>query len=296
LNLAVPVDGVPVGLSLMNSEAADGTVSIEKAKTIGIDTVSMWKQLTIWASDNAVFLSQYAPSGKITNYVRVVTRVYAAGQMNVSLRDASSQSGGLDVGAAKPVNLLFPQLTTNNSAEVANTFTNQVNLLGVYTNGLNAIQQSLPGGSVRIAAASSRTVAMQQDFVPPLVVGYLGFDCEILDGGELGPPMPTHARLNKENLAGHHKIVSSFGKNLSQQTADFLIISNSYTAASADQQRRIRAAALDARLSSDGDSSHWLKGLSDIVNGNDAVKTAEFSELKTNVLTIVGQKSANNSK
>jgi hypothetical protein len=199
MNLAVPIDGVPVGLSLMNSDAADGTVSLEQARTIGVDTISLWNQVQLWGQDNSGFLGQYGPAEGQTNYVRVITRVYACGQMNVNLRDASSQSGGLDVGAAKPVNLLFPQLSTNTTATVVETYTNQLNTLQSYTNGLNALQSSLPGGSLRLAAASSRSVSLVQTFVPPLIIGYLGFDCEIMDNGSLGPPIPTHARLESNS-------------------------------------------------------------------------------------------------
>ena len=189
LNLAVPIDGVPVGLGLMNSDAASGSVNIEAARTIGIDTISLWDQVETWGESNKTFLARYGQTHSGTNYVRVVTRVYACGQMDVSLCNASSQSGGLDVGAAKPVNLLFSQSSSNATA----------NVLEQYTNALNTLQNSLPGGSLRIAAASARTIALDETFVPPLIIGYLGFDCEIRENGELGPPIPTHAHLNKKN-------------------------------------------------------------------------------------------------
>lgn len=204
LNLAVPIDGVPVGLALMNSDAADGSVSMKAARTIGIDTISLWNQIQFWAAEttNQHFLKSFSPTNGQINYVRVITRVYACGQMSVSLRDASSQSGGLDVGAAKPVNLLFPQLSTNTAATPLETYTNKLNLLQIYTNGVNALQNNLPGGSLRIAAASARSVALDETFVPPLIIGYLGFDCEIMDNGRLGPPIPTHSHL--DNQSGVH--------------------------------------------------------------------------------------------
>lgn len=195
LNLAVPIDGVPVGLGLMNSDAADGSVNIKEARTIGVDTISLWNQIQSWETNDEVksFLQCFSPTKSETNFVRVITRVYACGQMTVSLRDASSQSGGLDVGAAKPVSLLFPQLSTNATANVVES----------YANALNTLQNSLPGGSLRIAAASARSIALDETFVPPLVIGYLGFDCAILHNGTLGPPIPTHAHLNKKSNVRH---------------------------------------------------------------------------------------------
>ena len=287
LNLAVPIDGVPVGLALMNSDAADGSVSMKAARTIGIDTISLWNQIQSWADEtiNKSFLRPFGPAQGETNYLRVITRVYACGQMDVSLRDASSQNGGLDVGAAKPVNLLFPQLSTNTSATPLETYTNQLNLLQIYTNGMNTLQNNLPGGSLRIAAASARSVALDETFVPPLIIGYLGFDCEIMDNGRLGPPIPTHSHLDSASRVHHGKVVK-FGQHLNQQIVDYQIISNSYATAAPSQQQQIRAWARDAKLSAEGDGTNWIIGLGEIVDGNDALKAEHFSELQTNVVNL----------
>jgi hypothetical protein len=53
-------------------------------------------------------------------------------------------------------------------------------------------------GRVRVTAASPRSVALTERFESPLVFGYLGFDVPILDGGELGAPIPTNANLTQE--------------------------------------------------------------------------------------------------
>lgn len=220
INLAVPVDGVPVGLSLLNSDAASGTVTIDKTQTMGVDTVSLWRELQKWASTNQDFLSLFSATNIEPNYLRVVTRIYTAGQIDVSLSDASSQSGGVDVGAAKPVNLLFPQLPngqTNTAAAAAQNYTNGwstlQSLLATATQAVGS-NNFLPGGSLRLAGASSRTVALQELLNPPLVIGYLGFDCAILDRGELGPPIPTHSRLNHTTVAGP----SSYGIDVNTPT------------------------------------------------------------------------------
>jgi hypothetical protein len=203
INLAVPVDGVPVGLSLLNSDAASGAVTLDKAQTLGVDTISLWRELQTWAATNADFLSLFSGTNGEPNYLRVVSRIYVVGQVDVSLSDTSSQSGGLDVGAAKPVNLLVPQLSSNQTNTTATTTQNYTNASSVMqsllTNIIQAVASNnvLPGGSLRLAGASSRTVALQETFNPPLVIGYLGFDCAIEDGGVLGPPIPTVSRLSK---------------------------------------------------------------------------------------------------
>jgi hypothetical protein len=202
INLAFPVEGVPVGLSLLGSDAADGTVIIKNAHTLGIDTVSLYYQLQNWAGVNASFLSNFG-SHQGTNYLRVVTRIYTVGYVDISLRDASSQSAGLDVGAAKPVNLLAPQLMQGTNADSGTVRSNFVEgnsvLQNIMTNALGAKDAAgnlLPGGSLRLTAASARTISMRETFDPPLTIGYLGFDCAILQGGFLGPPISTFAVLS----------------------------------------------------------------------------------------------------
>jgi len=189
------------------------------------------------------------------------------------------------VGATKPVNLLFPQLSTNASATPLETYTNKLNLLQIYTNGVNALQNNLPGGSLRIAAASARSIALDETFVPPLIIGYLGFDCEIQDNGELGPPIPTHSHLDGTSRVHHGKVVE-FGQHLKQEIADYQVISSRYDVATAPQQQQIRAWARDAKLSAEGDGTNWIQGLGIIVDGNDALKAEHFAELKTNVVNL----------
>jgi hypothetical protein len=209
MNLAVPVEGVPVGLSLMASDAASGTIEIKDSYTMGVDTISLYRQLEDWAKANTDFLGYFGPSGKATNYLRVVTRIYATGKMSVSLMDASSRSGGLDVGVPKPVNLLSPALptnTTNTSEATLQNYTNGWNTLSQIVQAAGAAKDAagniLPGGSLRLTAASARSVSMDESFTPPIVFGYIGFDCVIATNGELGVPIPTYAVLGRLPVQG----------------------------------------------------------------------------------------------
>ena len=52
-----------------------------------------------------------------------------------------------------------------------------------------------PGGAVRVAQASRRSVTLSETFDRPLVVGYLGFDVPVLPTGELGVPIATINQL-----------------------------------------------------------------------------------------------------
>lgn len=200
LDLAVPVQGVPVGLGLLGSTAADGSLSLQDARTLGVDTVSLHAQLTAWARENRAFLEHFGAEPP-RNWLRVVGRVYLAGQVDVSLRSAAQQAGGLDVGAAGPLAMLSPEPTAPGQQAAA---------AKGYQDALAALNQSIQealaavsggggvGGALRLTAASARSVSMTERFDPPLVFGYLGFDVAILAGGDLGPPIPTHANLQAE--------------------------------------------------------------------------------------------------
>jgi hypothetical protein len=43
---------------------------------------------------------------------------------------------------------------------------------------------------------------MDESFTPPIIFGYLGFDCAIATNGELGAPIPTYAVLAQLPVQG----------------------------------------------------------------------------------------------
>ncbi len=205
LNLAVPVSGVPVGLGLLGATSAEGTISIGKAHTLGVDLMSLDGQLRAWADQDRTraFLAGLASTPQRRNYVRVVTRVYLTGELEVSLRDTSTRSAGLDVGAGSPVEALVPRVAATTAATPEAAAANYAAALAALNEMLASNDRVVrdaagrpavaPGGSLRLTAATARTIAMKETFEPPLVLGYLGFDCEIGPGGRLGPAVPTLA-------------------------------------------------------------------------------------------------------
>lgn len=229
LNLAIPINAVPVGLGLLSADAAEGTVSIGDARTLGIDIVSLDGQLRRWAEDDGRdFLAGFASTSDRRNYVRVVTRVYLTGKLDVSLRDTSQRSGGLDVSVPSPVATLMAKLAQS-PADVpqaaATSYKDAIDEL----NGMLARQDRYsvdasgnvtlnPGGSLRVTSASARAISMSETFDPPLVIGYLGYDCEIGPGGSLGPPVPSYAllagELGGEAFLARNPVSSTYGDQL----------------------------------------------------------------------------------
>jgi len=115
--------------------------------------------------------------------------------MNVSLINDSSTGFRGDAGASKGPTLFD-----------AGGSTSAVNAASDYSQMLAALNTSIAstalGANVQIASASSRSVAMNETFPRPLVVGYLAFDRMIGEGGMLGPPIPTQARVTGKDYIG----------------------------------------------------------------------------------------------
>lgn len=198
-NLAIPIQSVPVGLSLMQTGDAYGTVNIASASTYGLPISVLAPQVNAWAAKNRAFLRQYGPStepnGKVEqHYVRVVYRVYVAGGVNVSLINNESRGGRLDAGASKSV-ALFDAGSTTDAADAAKDYQSMLSALS------QSVAAATPSASIQIASASSRGVAINETFPRPLVVGYLGFDRPINADGTLGPAIPTHARVTGQPTA-----------------------------------------------------------------------------------------------
>jgi len=52
-NVALPVQGVPVGLSLLGGDATQGSITIAEARTYGVDTLSLHADVRRWAQTEA---------------------------------------------------------------------------------------------------------------------------------------------------------------------------------------------------------------------------------------------------
>lgn len=202
--LAIPIQAVPVGLSLLQTSDAYGTVNISSASTYGLPVGVVSPQVDEWAAGNREFLKQYAPrrvidkKGKESiekNYVRTVYRVYVAGGVNVSLISNEARGARADAGASKPI-ALFDAGSTTEAANAANSYAQVMSSLS------QSIASSTPGANLTLASASSRSVAMNETFPRPLVIGFLAFDRSIEEEGVLGPPLPTQARVSGRHVSG----------------------------------------------------------------------------------------------
>ncbi len=186
LSLALPVQGVPVALNLLGAGQAHGSITIKDAYTYGVDLLSLREQVEVWGEKHRQFLQNYAPTERGASYLRVVNRVYLTGKVNIMVSSAESYAGSVSGGAPKPVDLL--RLDPN---EPGKRYTEAMEALS------KSVDTAIPGGTLKLASASGRTVSLIEKFPQPLVVGYIGFDLQIMEDGELGDPIPTQSLLSQ---------------------------------------------------------------------------------------------------
>jgi hypothetical protein len=158
-----------------------------------------------------------------------------------------------------------------------NAFSTLSQVVAAATAAKDAAGNVLPGGSLRLAAASSRSVSIDESFNPPLTVGYLGFDCAIEPDGGLGPPIPTHANLESDYRVAQF---AEFKAAFVVATNTFDTIQTKYTASSEVRRAAIRQKALTLGLINGpvaGDK--FIKVLRRAVDANDPVVTQKFQAL-----------------
>ncbi|MBI1851414.1 MAG: hypothetical protein HYR85_13825 [Planctomycetes bacterium] len=182
LSLALPVQGVPVALSLLGAQSADGSITISDAYTYGLDEVALRAKLDEWIKGHSSLIAGLAPNtpGEVV-YLRVISRVYLTKSVDVVVNASSTFGGTASAGESKTVDLL--------DAHQADAYQKTLAALS------QQISASLPGGTVKVASASRRSVSLVETFARPLVIGYVGFDLPIESGGRVGPSAPTQSIL-----------------------------------------------------------------------------------------------------
>ncbi|MBX3359709.1 MAG: hypothetical protein KF745_14915 [Phycisphaeraceae bacterium] len=189
INLAIPVQGIPVGLSYLGAAAASATVSLKGAQTAGLDLATLQPILQTWEIDNRGLLSAYATDPadpKATPvFLRIVTRVYRVKSVSVYLDDASKSGAEAAAGFELPTpdpGAPDPKKTAAEQYEEIAT-------------RLNTKLTDQLGGKVRLINVSRRSVTMDEDFPEAMCIGYIAYDCQILPGGVLSAPVPSYQRL-----------------------------------------------------------------------------------------------------
>jgi len=220
-SLSIPVKGVPVAMSILGAQAAKCSLTIKDAHTYAIDTLQIEKQVRDWAADNRGFLRSFRPKEadkwcifttrpKEQYYVRIVTRVYLAREFNVSVSTVDSGGLGLTAGLKMPADMAQPQANADGKYDTSK----------IYKDTLDTINSNLKaapdptgkpagpnfGASLRVVAASSRYVSLDEKLPRPVAVGYLAIDLPIMADGVLGRRVSTLGLLEsgREPTLGEH--------------------------------------------------------------------------------------------
>jgi len=206
LKLALPLSGVPVGLGILGASSAQGSVTMRDAFTYGVDGESLARALYAWWESDEERQLTFGAIARDTGrpvYLRIVTRVFLARGVTVSLVSLDALSAGADVGAAPALELLeLAVKEPDRAAPAANAYREALGALG-----------GGPGGAVRVTQASGHAVTMDENFDRPLVIGYLGFDVRIFDDGRLSAPVPSFATLAEGSLALEEVQPIAFGED-----------------------------------------------------------------------------------
>lgn len=201
LKLALPIEGIPLGLGLMGASQATGTVTLKDAYTYGIDCEDLARALYTWwkKSPDRRYMMMAIPKGEENPiYLRAVSRVYLVKSIDVSLTNLDIVGAGADVGLAPKLEL--PDLSKLKPHEVESSVSAYQKVLELLSGQLNnsAVETSvnksaveIPGAAVRFNQASQRSVSMTQTFDRPLVFGYRGFDVQVYEDGTLSAPIPS---------------------------------------------------------------------------------------------------------
>ncbi len=189
LKLAVPVQGVPIGLSFLKSGAASGTITISDAYVYGVSHDQLSAQLQAWAElpSRKSWLAQVRQGAGQPVYLRVVNRVYLTGSVSVALQHQDSMGATASGGQAKEVELL-----AKGDEGAATNYAKILDLIN------RKVDDALPGGTVKFVQVSERSVTMNETFDRPLVIGFLAFDFPVLKDGSLGAPVATQERLRQK--------------------------------------------------------------------------------------------------
>lgn len=204
LRTALPIKGIPTGLRALRADNARGSVVLRDAFTYGLPGDVLLSHLHTWASDTDVQheLARLKQSvGHASVFLRVVNRVYLVGGVTVLLEARTGAGVSVEAGLAQPINLL-----TTGTDDLQRMLTN-AELLSKIRAELGGSMKAPTvdergtlrvGATAAFAEASERSVVLNEDFDRLQVIGYLGFDVEILEGGVLGPAVSTLYHLSSD--------------------------------------------------------------------------------------------------
>ncbi len=158
LDIALPLEGVQIGLDVLNTSSATVQLRINEAYSYAAERSDLLKSLkdnldTV-AKDE---LREMAQSTTEPLYLRMITRVFLAKKVSAIVTRTRDLNGSLNA-------------TLKNGP----------------SSSIKEWPASMPEARVHVSAVTDRTVSLIEELPQPMVIGYLAWDYPILDNGELG--------------------------------------------------------------------------------------------------------------
>jgi len=174
LGFALPLQGIPFGLSFLNTDNAFGSVVMKDAFTVGLPEIVLDEPIREWFNNfkaNSILRTKDEPT-----YLRLITRVYLAKDFTVSLSSNQGNGTVIDAGSGGP----STQGLTDNLNRLLNA-PSKPNADG--SNGSSPSTSPNPtpsfGGTLKVLYASANSIALENKFPRPVVIGYRAVDYPI---------------------------------------------------------------------------------------------------------------------
>ncbi len=187
---AFPIQSIPIALEHLQATSVSGTISIDNARSYGADGSELRKKLLAWAKNKDIqemLRASFIEAKGDPVFLRIVTQVYLAGGVNVSL--SSKATMGASGQAGNPP-------STGQASTVGTAKENQANVLQeLNTQASSSLAMTQTGGKITFTSATTSSVKMSEQFQRRLVIGYLGQDVRITENGQLGAQKSSSRRL-----------------------------------------------------------------------------------------------------
>lgn len=191
LQLAIPVQSVPISLSAMRADHGTASVSLQEAYTYGLDASRIQAALDAWMNRSDTLNLLATASGSLSagsqRWIRVVSRVYLVKNVTVDVATDESAGANLGVGVSAPDAQLV-DLEADVQARVLEAIQSSPSVL------------SAPAGRLQVVSVGRRSVTMKEEFPRPLVVGYLAYQARLNADGTLGSGLASTLEIVANGL------------------------------------------------------------------------------------------------
>jgi len=172
LSALIPMEAFNLALGVGRSELKSVTVKVPSAESYGIPLMVALRALLKWDSVGSWMHSPYGEgldllAGDSLVWVRVITEVYYARALDITVRFEKASGAGASSGAPKP-----PAAPDSAVPELG-----RLRALNQALAGAGA--QTVPGASLKILAATQGSVTMRRLYERGIAIGFRGLVLEV---------------------------------------------------------------------------------------------------------------------